>query len=414
MPRETFTARWVHALKPTGERVEYFDETLTGLVLRIEPSGRKSWRVAFRANNRWRRMNIGAVSLMDLATARSRAREILGGVASGQDPADERRADRQAGTFAELATEYIEKHAKLQKRSWREDHRLLYGSEQKKRTGKRPHVPLVKRWGHLTVKDMTRREIRVVLDEIAARAPIMANRTLALVRKMFNFAIEHDWVEANPCHMIKRLAPEKQRERVLSEDEIRAVWTALEQEVAGIGALFRLRLLTAQRGGELQGATWPEMDLNTGWWTIPAERAKNGLAHRVPLSPPALQILNTLKSEGEDSAWVFPSRRKACPHINHVQKAIERIVDRSGVQFRGHDLRRTAASLMVGAGVPRLVVSKILNHVETGVTAVYDRHSYDLEKRAALDFWGQRVESILKKESTAKVIAFRGVPVSGS
>jgi hypothetical protein len=161
-------------------------------------------------------MNIGAVSLMDLATARNRAREILGGVASGQDPADARRADREAGTFAELANDYIEKHAKQQKRSWEEDYRILYGSEQKKRTGKRPHVPLVKLWGHLTVKGMTRREIRPVLDEIAARAPIMANRTLALVRKMFNFAIEHDWVESSPCHMIKRLAPEKQRDRVLT------------------------------------------------------------------------------------------------------------------------------------------------------------------------------------------------------
>jgi len=406
MPRETFTARWVQALKPTGERVEYFDEVLTGLVLRIEPSGRKSWRVAFRANNRWRRMNIGAVSLMDLATARNRAREILGDVAGGLDPADDRRADRQAGTFGELATEYIEKHAKQQKRSWGEDHRILYGSEQKKRTGKRPHVPLVKRWGHLTVRDMTRREIRLVLDEIAERAPIMANRTLALVRKMFNFAIEHDWVESNPCHMIKRLAPEKQRERVLSEDEIRAVWSAIEKEDAVIAALFRLRLLTAQRGGELHGATWDEMDLRTGWWTIPAERAKNGLAHRVPLSPAAVRILKTLKSEGEDSAWVFPSRRKACPHINHAQKAIERIADRSGVQFRGHDLRRTAASLMVGAGVPRLVVSKILNHVETGVTAVYDRHSYDLEKRAALDFWGKRLEAIVANKEGTNVLRF--------
>ena len=407
MPKEAFTARWVKALKPTSERVEYFDETLTGLVLRIEPSGRKSWRVAFRANNRWRRMNIGAVSLMDLATARDRARGILGGVANGQDPADERRADREAGTFAELAKDYIEKHAKQQKRSWREDHRILYGSEQKKRTGKRPHVPLVKLWGHLTVKDMTRRDIRPVLDEIAARAPIMANRTLALVRKMFNFAIEHDWVESSPCHMIKRLAPERQRDRVLSEDEIRALWKALDSEDAIIAAVFRLRLLTAQRGGEVLGATWDEMDLTSGWWTIPAARSKNGLAHRVPLSPQTLKVLKSLRSVTGDSSWVFPSPKKEDASIAHAQKAIERLVERSGVDFRGHDLRRTAASLMVGAGVPRLVVSKILNHVETGVTAVYDRHSYDLEKRAALDFWGKRLEGIISnKRTTGKLLRF--------
>lgn len=165
---------------------------------------------------------------------------------------------------------------------------------------------------------------------------------------------------------------------MLSEDEIRRVWVALDDEHAIIAALFRLRLLTAQRGGAVQGASWEEVDLASGWWTIPAERAKNGLAHRVPLSPQAVKILKALKAVAADkSAWVFPSTRKTGPHINHAQKAIERIVERSGVEFRGHDLRRTAASLIVGAGAPRLIVSKILNHVESGVTAVYDRRSYD-------------------------------------
>lgn len=224
---------------------------------------------------------------------------------------------------------------------------------------------------------------------------------------MFNFAIEHDWLESNPCHLIKRLAPERQRDRVLSEDEIRKFWKALDNEQPIIAALFRLRLLTAQRGGEVHGARWDEMELTTGWWTIPAARSKNSLAHRVPLSAQALKVLKDLKAQPEDSPWVFPSTRKAGPHIAHAQKAIERIVQRSKVEFRGHDLRRTAASLMVGAGVPRLVVSKILNHVETGVTAVYDRHSYDLEKRAALDFWGKRVEAIIANKRDTKVLTFR-------
>ena len=107
-----------------------------------------------------------------------------------------------------------------------------------------------------------------------------------------------------------------------------------------------------------------------------------------------------------DSPWVFPSSRIKGPHIAHAQKAIERIVKSSHVEFRGYDLRRTAASLMVGAGVPRLVVSKILNHVETGVAAVYDRHSYDLEKRAALDFWGKRLEQIASGKRSGSVLAF--------
>jgi len=268
-------------------------------------------------------------------------------------------------------------------------------------------VPIVTPWGNRRTKDIKRRDVRELLDEVAARAPIMANRTLALIRKMFNFAIEHDWLEANPCHMIKRPGEEKQRERVLNEDEIRLVWKALDDQSSLIAALFRIRLLTAQRGGEVHGAAWSEFDLATGWWTIPAERSKNGLAHRVPLSAQALRILKPWRETVDDSQWVFPSSRQKGPHIAHAQKAIERIVLASGVQFRGHDLRRTAASLMVGAGVPRLVVSKILNHAETGVTAVYDRHSYDAEKRAALDFWGKRVEVIIANKRDAKVLTFR-------
>jgi integrase len=204
----------------------------------------------------------------------------------------------------------------------------------------------------------------------------------------------------------KRSCPRPQRDRVLSEDEIRAFWKALAEEQPKIAALFRLRLLSAQRGGEVHGATWEEMDLVRGWWTIPAERSKNKLAHRVPLSPQAVRVLKELRKTAGDSPWVFPSPRKKGPHINHAQKAIERIVERSGVRFRGHDLRRTAATLMVGAGVSRLVVSKILNHVEIGVTAVYDRHSYDLEKRAALDFWAKRIDQILAGKRRGKVPAF--------
>lgn len=286
----------------------------------------------------------------------------------------------------DLAKEYSERHAK-KKRSGREDVRLLNGSPHKKKTGKRPHVPLVTRWGSRRLTEIKRRDVRDLLEEIAERAPIMANRTLALVRKMFNFAIEREWIESNPCHMVKRPAPERPRQRVLSEEEIRHVWNALAPEHPITAALFKLRLLTAQRGGEVHGTAWSEIDLVSRWWMIPPERSKNGLAHRVPLSPQAVRILKGLRSEAEkDATWVFPSTRKTGPHINHAQKAIERIVERSGVEFRRHDLRRTSASLMVGGGVPRLVVSKILNHVESGVTAVYDRHSYDAEKREALEF----------------------------
>lgn len=393
--RIALSDRTIRALKPPlSGRLDVWDEDYPGFGLRISSEGRRTWILMYRIGKKLRRLTLGRFPTLGLAAAREKATDALRDVGKGEDPGRRKIEERRAETFAELAREYIDRHAS-KKRSGREDIRLLNGSPHKKRTGKKPHEPLVKRWGTRRIKDIKRRDVRELLEEIAGRAPIMANRTLALVRKMFNFAIEREWLETNPCHMIKPPGDEKQRDRVLSEDEIRLLWKALDGESPLIAALFRLRLLTAQRGGEVHGAAWAEFDLARGWWTIPAERSKNGLAHRVPLSPQAVKILKAWRDPDGDSPWVFPSSRKTGPHIAHAQKAIERIVRSSGVDFRGHDLRRTAASLMVGAGVSRLVVSKILNHVETGVTAVYDRHSYDLEKRAALDFWGKRVDQIV-------------------
>lgn len=136
-------------------------------------------------------------------------------------------------------------------------------------------------------------------------------------------------------------------------------------------------------------------DIDGEWWTIPGEVAKNGRSHRVPLSPPVLSLLEELRGIAGRSKWVFPSPRKKGKPITAVQKATERIAKRSGVAFTAHDLRRTAASHITGMGISRLVVSKILNHAESGITAVYDRHSYDREKRAALVRWSDHLVEML-------------------
>ena len=369
------TDPFLRSLRPGSNRdEEHRDRNVKGLVIRVTAAGTKTWSVQYRFNGRNRRLTLGPYPLFGLADARQRAREALYQVATGKDPGAQKQELLHAETFADLAKQYIERHARF-KRTGREDYRMLYGSPHRKRTGKRPHMALVRRWGSLKVRDITRRHVRELLDVTAESAPIQANRVLALVRKMFNFAIEHDWLDVNPCHMVKRVVKEMPRDRVLTEDEIRAVWSALDDEHTLMASAIRLRLLTAQRGGELHGARWEEVDLTSGWWTIPGERSKNRLSHRVPLSPQALRIFRQLQvyreanrqpdehGELQLSPWVFPSTRKTGPHVNHAQKAFERLVLRSGVKFRGHDLRRTAASLMVGGGVPRLVVSKILNHV---------------------------------------------------
>ena len=262
------------------------------------------------------------------------------------------------------------------------------------------NVELLPGLGTCRAKDVTRSEIRQLVEAIAERGvPIVANRTLALVRKVFNFGLDQEFagLVANPCVRVIPSGVERRRDRVLTSDEMARVWTALDRERAAIAALYRLRLLTARRGGEVLSMRWAEMDLEAGWWTIPADRSKNKLPHRVPLSRPAAEIFTALSRT--TSRWVFPSPTAKDQPMQFTAKAMARIRERSGVDFVGHDLRRTAASMMASAGVNRIVIGKILNHAEPGVTAVYDRHSYDAEKRAALETWARTLAAMLQRST---------------
>ena len=393
----TFTARSVAALKPPpGGQRDMWDPSFPRFGLRISDRGRKVWVLRYRMKGRHRRLTLGQYPDLSLADARKKARNVLHDVGNGKDPAAQKAADRIAETIGELATEYLDRHAKPRKKSWREDERII-------------QKELLPRWKHRKVRELTRREVRALIDTVAERpAPIMANRVLALVRKMLNFALENDWIDANPAVKIPRPGDERARDRVLTNAELRKVWTAFDAEPPLLQAFCKLRLLTAQRGGELRQLRWSDVDLQNGWWTIPADQSKNGFSHRVPLSSTARTILESLQPLTGDSRWVFPSPARQGPVVE-VKKVIRNVQAKTGIAFRGHDLRRTAASRMAGSGVSRLVVAKVLNHVETGVTAVYDRHTYDREKRAALDLWARQLEAILTEQQAAdRVVHFPG------
>lgn len=395
MPTLKLTDRAVQALKsPATGRIDYFDEKLPGFGVRVSESGHKSWIVMYRHARRFRRLTLGPYPRLSLADARQLAREALHHAATGQDPAARKKAERAAETFGELAALYMEKHAKPKKRSWREDERTL-------------NHDVLPKWKNVPAKAITRRDVRELLERIVERgAPIQANRTLAIVRKLFNFAIEREVVDVNPCQAIRQPAPSRQRDRVLSADEIRALWQAAEQ--SPVGPLYQLYLLTAQRGGELRRMRWEELDLDGTWWTIPAERSKNKLPHRVPLSAQAVAILRRLRDASNGSSWVFPGKVPSEP-LTQIQGQLDKLREAAGVDFKPHDLRRTAASHMTSMGISRLTVGKILNHVEQGVTAVYDRHSYDREKQEALNAWAARLEAIVSGTgaTSAKVIPLR-------
>jgi integrase len=236
----------------------------------------------------------------------------------------------------------------------------------------------------------------------------MANRTLNLIRKVFNFAISRDLVEANPCSQVEPPGRETPRQRVLEDGELKAVWKAFDRLPPLPAALFKLRTLTLQRGGEVKTMKWADLDLRAGWWTIPPTFSKNKLAHRVPLAPAAVKILEALRPLAHASGWVFPSPRKPARHVADLSYAMKHLRKWSEVEFRGHDLRRTGATKLASMGVPRLVISKLLNHSEAGITSIYDRHSYDPEKRRALEKWTARLLRVTGEDATsAKVVSLR-------
>lgn len=412
-----FTDAGIKALKPRAERyIEWADGT-PGFGLRVSPQGRKSWVFMYRFEGRARMMTLGSFPEVGLAAARKAYGEAFEQAELGNDPAAGKvrgnKEDREAPTVATLVDEYMERWAKQRKRSWREDDRIL----------RRDVVP---EWGRRRARDITRRDVLALLDGIVERgAPIQANRTLAVVRRMFNFAIERDMVEASPCHRVKAPAKETQKDRVLATDEIRAFWSGLDHPEAEIHPLMklalRLMLATIQRKGEVVSARWQDIDREAGVWTIPGGMAKNGQAHRVHLSRLALDILDDVERltteppKGERkrlplSEHVFHSRRTGGPLTPEaVSRAVSRNLSRFEIPaFTPHDLRRTGASHMTAMGIPRLTVSKVLNHVEKGVTAIYDRHSYDPEKRQALDAWGARLSEIVSgKKAPDNVVPLR-------
>ena len=389
MPTQRLTDRAVRSLRPDTRQVDYWDVSPKNFGVRVSAAGRKTFIVRYRSAGRYRRMSLGAYPTVSLADARRHARQVLGEVAGNEDPAQVRRDARRAPSFEALAVLYLEKHARVRKRSWRQDRRVIENE-------------LLPKWRTSRASEIRRRDVRELVEAIAERpAPIAANRVRALISKIFNFGISREMVEFNPCAQLERPAPERRRDRVLTDAEIRTFWTALDHEPVEIAAAFRLRLVTAQRGVEVHNMRWAEVALESRWWTIPASHAKNGLPHRVPLNDFAVDILTGLRdrraSDASVSSYVLAGAR------GPKQRAA--VSSRLGLDdFRGHDLRRSTASLMASAGVPRLVIGKVLNHAEQGVTAVYDRHSYDAEKREALDIWCRRLKSILAQTPEGKLV----------
>jgi integrase len=417
MPVRKLTDVAAQRLKPPPQgRVEFFDAAFRGLSLRITAQGHKSWSLFFRIDGRQRRFTLGKYPALTPADARREAARILDKVEHGGDPQAERRTARYARrpeqeTFKAAVKDYLELHARKHQRpsTFSETKRVLEGED-------------LKAWENRPLVSISRRDVHDVVDRISERAEIQANRTLAKLRAFFNWTLAKDRIKVSPTDRMALPNKEVERDRVLSDDEIRWLWTACDRSGWPFGPLTQLALLTAQRRDEVASIEWAEIDFGGALWTIPAAKAKNNHEHLVPLSTAALAILKSLPRQGDGLIFTTTGNTPVSG-FSRAKRRLDREMEKArrkyltlpldDAEYRRalvisgnkpplfviqpwiiHDLRRTATTGMASLKVAPHVADKVLNHLSgeiRGVKAVYNKFQYLDDRRAALEIWGRHV-----------------------
>jgi integrase len=383
---------------PDGKRdMLVFDDEQRGLGVRVTAGGSKTYLAQYNWHGRKRRIPLGSCSGVSLAKARDAVRAIMGDVAKGIDPATERKK-AAAEAHRKAAHEALTLSALLE--DWQALHlaskRPRYAAEAVRalRRAFKNHLDL-------PAADLDRATAVKALDAMARQgSPAMAAQTAAYGKAAYGWAVKRGALSVNPFVNLPA-APTVKRDRVLSDDELAAIWRATD----GIGpfsGIVRLLILTGQRREEVAGMTWAELSGDFSTWIIPASRAKNGATHLVPLSAQAQDLLRNVHRFGELVLGPF----------NNWARAKAALDVKSGVtEWRLHDLRRTAATGLQRLGVRLEVTEQVLNHISgsrAGIVGVYQRHDFASEKRAALDAWGAHVLAVVEgRAATDNVVALR-------
>ena len=392
----------VDKAKARGCRYELPDGAggVPGFALRVSEHGAKTFALRYRVGGRQRRVTLGSAAVVPLGEARQAARKALQLAERGEDPAvakAEAKRERERDSVEAVVGAYVAKRLRPRTRRWADVEGML-------------RRDVVASWGGRPIQSITRRDVRDLIEGIAARgAPVVANRVLSHLRGLFRWAVRNDYAAANPALDIDRPHDERPRERALEEAEIRAVWQACDQLSYPFGVLIKLLLLTGQRRGEWAGAEWSEVDLERAVWELPGNRSKTGVPHLLPLPPAVLAILETVPRIA-GTELILPSSRLASRNpVSGFSKALaatHRLSGTSGWSY--HDVRRTCRTGFARLGITAAVGERILNHSDgtrSRIAAVYDRHSYQAEMRRALELWAAEVERIVAG-GEAKIVAF--------
>jgi integrase len=379
---------YVRKVKPEAAAFAVWDTKQGGLALRVQPSGQRSYKVVYSRHSRANWLHLGDAKALGLADARQLAAKVMLEVATGRDPLAERRAERGTGTFEELATNYVEQHAKRHNKSWKQADALV----------RRYAIP---KWGKLATKAITRIDVRHLVASI--EAPVLANAVLASLSAIFSWAIRQEMVTVNPCKLVDR-NPMASRDRILSDTELTKFWAAFDTADTVVSAALKTLMLIGQRPGEV--CSMRREHIEGGWWTMPGEPVaalgwpgtKNGDSHRVWLPDSVRSIIGSAAT-----GFVFPGQRGLDTAMRKICATLK--VDRA----TPHDLRRTFSSKVTGLGFGRETMHRLTNHREGGVGDVYDRHQYGPENQRAMEAVSGHILAIAEGRKLAdNVVALNG------
>jgi integrase len=356
-----------------GNRI-FYDDLVVGFGCRVTAAGHKAFTLTYRrrVDGRQRRYTIGSVSHWSTATAREEARRLKRRIDSGGDPIGELEAGRAAATtVADLCQRFEKEVLPRNRASTQRDYRQQIAADL---------LPVL---GEMKVTAVTHADVDKLHRKISKRAPVHANRVIALLSRLFSLAVRWGLRGDNPCKGIDRNQEEK-RQRYLSAAELARLSTALANlRDQGAANAVRLLLLTGARRGEVLAACWADFDLDAKVWTKPGATTKQKTLHRVPLSEAACGLLTEMRSRAEDSKWLFPARFK--PHRREIEDAWNSLRKAANIpDVRLHDLRHTYASVLVSAGLSLPVIGALLGHTTPTTTHRY-AHLFDDPLRAATE-----------------------------
>lgn len=376
MPRlvETnLTDNIIRNVKPKDVRFDLFDAKVRGLGLRISPKGTKSWFAMKRVRGQMTRRTIGRYPQMSLADARILGAKNLAAMAAGEQSTQEK-----PETVSIVVCDWLER-----------DQSSNRTVRQARNTMTHDVLPVL---GGYKLTEIKKTDINYLIDKIVDRGKgVQANRTLAYLRRFFNWCVERDLLSVNPTQGIPKPTVEHTRERVLSPTELFSVVKSSLEMPYPFGPYFYMLALTGQRRVEVANVEWSEIDLERSQWTIPGAKAKNGRQHLVHLAQPLLDVLGEIQTR-KLGPFVFTTTGDR--PIAGFSKAKRRLDLQSGVNdWKLHDLRRTFATHATERlGLSHVVIDKVLNHQSgavRGIAAVYQRGQYLEERIAALDAWAK-------------------------